>query len=358
MTLTLKELAKNGILNELAALFQNEDMANILLDLIDFPVALRPDNDITLGYWREICNQIKSGAMQGGTDLQPLVDAAAELYPGNSVFQQYRSNPDVIKNEILNELAALFHDETRANLLLDLIEFPAHMRPEFPSNGRILGYWAEICNQVQAGVWPEGMDLQPLVDAAAELYPGNSVFQRYRSERTNNNNLFNILIRGREDADNILASAQIFAPAQNISPENITLRFSVNGVVLLGLNNCDSNTAASFSQGLQTILQSGQNQVQVSFLAEDPQPYLISRIFVEGPDQVRFAIEDIPSDTTVGEVAKGIMAQEYDPKMFQDSRGRARQVVVDRVNKDTLKERLNKNQALHETNRLVRKINL
>ncbi len=99
MTLTLKDLIKNGILNELAALFHNEDMANILLDLIDFPVALRPDNDRTLGYWREICNQIQSGAMQGGTDLQPLIDAALELYPANPTFQQYCSdrteeNPD------------------------------------------------------------------------------------------------------------------------------------------------------------------------------------------------------------------------------------------------------------------------
>ncbi len=277
---------------------------------------------------------------------------------------------DLIKNGILNEFAALFHDQTTANILLDLVDFPAGRRPQFPDSDNFLGYWRQICQEIINGILPGGTDIQALMNEAADTYPSNEVFSRYRSDRTeevldpeqqtssstsetqqtNNNNLFNILIRGRDDATNILASVGVIAPGQNILPENITLRFSGNGVVLLGLNNCDSNAVASFSEGLQTILQSGQNQVQVSVLTEDPQPYLISRIFVEGPDQVRFAIEDVSSDTTVGEVAKGVMTEGYDPKMFQDSRGRGRQVVVDRVNEDGSTERLNQDQTLHEAN--------
>ena len=91
MTLTLRDLIKNGILNELAALFHNEDMANILLGLIDFPVALRPDNDRALGYWSEICDSIQAGVLPSGNDLQTLVDVAAQIYPSNPVFQEYSS---------------------------------------------------------------------------------------------------------------------------------------------------------------------------------------------------------------------------------------------------------------------------
>jgi hypothetical protein len=138
----------------------------------------------------------------------------------------------------------------------------------------------------------------------------------------------------------------VVAPAQNILPENLTLRFSGNRVVLLGVNNCSSDAVASFAEGLQTILQSNQNSVRVNLLTEDPQPYLISRIFVEGPDQARFEINDVPSDTTVGEVAKGVMSQEYDPRMFQ----RGRRVVIDRRNEDGSTERLNHDQTLHDAN--------
>ncbi|MEH2368487.1 ubiquitin-conjugating enzyme E2 [Nostoc sp.] len=275
---------------------------------------------------------------------------------------------DLIKHGILNEFSALFHNETMANLVLDLIDFPTGMRPQFPTNDSTLGYWRKICQQITNGILPEGTDLQALIDEAAELYQSNPVFSQYRSDRSestqpnnqlshttqaqqaSNNNLFTVLIRGRDDATNVLASAGVIAPGQNISTENITLRFSGNGVVLLGLNNCSSQAIASFAGGLQTILQSGQNQVQVSVLTEDPQPYLISRIFVEGPDQARFEVSDVSSDTTVGEIAKGVMSEAYDPRMFQDSRGRGRRVVVDRVSEDGSTERLAHDQTLHEAN--------
>ncbi|MEM7578396.1 MAG: ubiquitin-conjugating enzyme E2 [Cyanobacteria bacterium P01_A01_bin.80] len=280
---------------------------------------------------------------------------------------------DLIRNGILNEFAALFHDETTANLLLDLIDFPAGRRPQFPNNSNTLSYWREICQQITSGILPEGMDVQTLIDEAVGMYPSNRVFSQYHSDRTednsdnnspqansntsetptvaNNNSLFNLLIQGRDDANNVLASVQAIARAQNILSDNITLRFSGNGVILLGFNDCSSETIASLSGTLETILQAGQNQVEVSVLTEDPQPYLISRIFVEGPDQARFAIEDVPSDTTVGQIAKGVMADAYDPKMFQDSRGRERGVVVDRINsEDGSTERLDQDQTLHEAN--------
>ena len=375
---------------------------------------------------------------------------------------------DLINNGILNELAVLFHQEDIVNRLLLVIDFPTERRPIFPTSGQILDYWTNICTQIQNGILPSetGNDLQLLVNAAANFYPSNTVFSQDFSERIEENlstpqptnttsseeqesrnpESFTILIQGRDDSAQILASAQVVAPAQNILPENITLRFSRNDIVLLGLNNCDSNAAASFSEGLQTILQAGQNQVQVSVLTEDPQPYLISRIvveisdretvtvedvssdntigevvqevivqnnpelssddverikpftvnrinedgsietlnqeqtlyqaniqenerfnvvseatedtesnlisriFVEGPDQARFEICDVSPNTTIGEVAKGVALEAYDSRMFQDSRGRGRPVVVDRVYEDGSTERLNQDQTLEEAN--------
>ncbi|MBW4635066.1 MAG: hypothetical protein KME30_25145 [Iphinoe sp. HA4291-MV1] len=198
---------------------------------------------------------------------------------------------DLIKNGILNELAALFHEQEMADMLLDLIDFPVAMRPIFPNNGRTLGYWREICNQIQSGAVREGTDLQPLIDATVGIYPANPVFHQYCSDRTQPNNpnnqpsntsqssssasqtqqadhnLFIISIQGRDDAAHLLASARVVAPGQSISPEHISLRFSGNGVVLLGLNNCNSEAVASFAGGLQTILQSNQNSVRVNIFS-------------------------------------------------------------------------------------------
>jgi hypothetical protein len=63
---------------------------------------------------------------------------------------------EFIKNGILNELVAIFRNQEMAELLLDSIEFPEHLRPIFPNQGRTLGYWQEICKQIQNGVLPAG----------------------------------------------------------------------------------------------------------------------------------------------------------------------------------------------------------
>lgn len=88
---------------------------------------------------------------------------------------------DLIKNGILNQLAISFNDEDIADMLLNTIDFPGHMRPIFPSKGKMLGYWQEICQQIQNGVLTGGNDLQLLVDEAADIFPANPIFQKYRS---------------------------------------------------------------------------------------------------------------------------------------------------------------------------------
>ncbi|AFZ01311.1 effector-associated domain EAD1-containing protein [Calothrix sp. PCC 6303] len=87
----------------------------------------------------------------------------------------------LIKNKILQEFATTCNNQENADMLLDTIDFPGHLRPMFPQTGTALGYWQSICRQIQNGVLPGGNDLQLLVDAAAEIFPANSIFQQYRS---------------------------------------------------------------------------------------------------------------------------------------------------------------------------------
>jgi hypothetical protein len=90
---------------------------------------------------------------------------------------------DLTRNGILNELVSSFNNQDMANLLLDTVDFPGHLRPVFPQSGTLLGYWQGICRQIQNGVLPSGNDLQLIVDGAAKIYPTNLIFRKYSSQK-------------------------------------------------------------------------------------------------------------------------------------------------------------------------------
>lgn len=58
--------------------------------------------------------------------------------------------------------------------------------------------------------------------------------------------------------------------------------------------------------------------------------YLIDRLYVEGPDQARFELTNVPTSTRVADVARAVLG-EYDPKIWLDSSGKPRRAVIDRV---------------------------
>ncbi|MEM9276378.1 MAG: toll/interleukin-1 receptor domain-containing protein [Cyanobacteria bacterium P01_F01_bin.143] len=94
---------------------------------------------------------------------------------------------ELTKNGLLNQLVASFRQSDMAEMLLDRINFPVYLRPRFPTRGNTLGYWQGICQQIQNGVLSTGNDLQPLIDEAAEIYQGNPIFQKYKSNSLNFN---------------------------------------------------------------------------------------------------------------------------------------------------------------------------
>ncbi len=100
---------------------------------------------------------------------------------------------ELTKKGLLNQLAALFKQPDMAEMLLNTIDFPESLRPIFPTSGNTLGYWQGICRQIQNGVLPTGNDLQPLIDEAANLFPGNPIFQQYQSDSPNFNSSNNQL---------------------------------------------------------------------------------------------------------------------------------------------------------------------
>ncbi len=270
---------------------------------------------------------------------------------------------ELIKSKLLDELADRFQTEANARVLLESISYPRRGRPQFPNNGDSLDYWTEICTQIEGGIIDSGTDLQPLIDAAFERYPGNKLFQQYRtsipetktgkdnnSQAINSQEFVSLLIQGSYDVEHLIDIARKIASEQERLPESIIIRFVNMEGVLIGLNNWTVEDAVPFVNRLQEVLQSEHQEILTSIATSEFCPYLISRLFIEGQDQARFEVYDVSSDTTVGVLAKGVMSQAYDSRMFQDSRGKDRPVTVDRLREDGSTERLNQDQTLHEAN--------
>jgi hypothetical protein len=80
----------------------------------------------------------------------------------------------MINNELLDELANCANSNTDARLLLTSIGFPAAYRPNFERAESVIGYWTDVCSQIEAGRTQGG--LEPLLAAAARKFPGNKKF--------------------------------------------------------------------------------------------------------------------------------------------------------------------------------------
>lgn len=89
------------------------------------------------------------------------------------------SNPDpdpASDRQVVDALIDTVTDEDLAKILLHQVGFPPGRTPSFP-NAYV--FWSKVTAEIRRGT-PPGR-LQPLVDAAAELFPYNAIFARYRS---------------------------------------------------------------------------------------------------------------------------------------------------------------------------------
>jgi Effector-associated domain 1 len=72
------------VLDEFATVFSERDQAAMLLHRAGFPSARIPGFTNPLVFWTQTLEAARNGIMAGG--VQPLIDAAAALFPNNAVF--------------------------------------------------------------------------------------------------------------------------------------------------------------------------------------------------------------------------------------------------------------------------------
>ncbi|MGO8673143.1 MAG: ubiquitin-conjugating enzyme E2 [Capsulimonadaceae bacterium] len=158
----------------------------------------------------------------------------------------------------------------------------------------------------------------------------------------------NVMIDGWSDVGGLLSVARRIASDMGL-PDTISPALANAEGMLMTLLGWGFEQASSFAQRLQERCRELGHVVRATVGRSDFNDYLIGRLYVEGPDQAAFAVENVRASTTVGDLAQGIINQEYSnsPHFSRDAKGKPRNVVADLVD-ETGAHRLRPDSTLHD----------
>lgn len=265
---------------------------------------------------------------------------------------------DVRELGVIDELARVFEDERPSRTLLNRVKFP---RANIPNgHGNPQEFWDTVVDEIDHGLIQDGFDA--LVAAAHETYPYNRVFStaaeaaaRATAPRAAPSAApkpkgrvgANIAARNCNDVDLVIDTARRIAAANNL-PGPIEPAYHSAGTLMLDLPEMSADQAVVLSRLLANDLQGRGYETRFSSSAAAFRDYLISPIYVEGPDQARFELTNVPASTRVSEVAHGIMGQYPSQILEKDGSGKPRPTVVDQITDEGRTRRLDPDTTLHD----------
>jgi Effector-associated domain 1 len=92
-------------------------------------------------------------------------------------FLDWLLQPPVTDEELIDELARVLVDPDEARLVVERAGFSAGRIPAFHSTPHV--FWTAVVRAARHGAIKGRV--QALAEAAAERYPGNEIFSRYKS---------------------------------------------------------------------------------------------------------------------------------------------------------------------------------
>jgi Effector-associated domain 1/YukD-like N-terminal domain len=103
---------------------------------------------------------------------------------------------------------------------------------------------------------------------------------------------------------------------------------------------------AQIEEQLLAVVRDWDEGVTVEYQTSDTQPYLLRQVVVSGTDNQRFALRNVPSTTSLSEIARAVL-QNYTDDATRARRGRIR-TAIDRIGPDGLAERLDSSRTLSD----------
>lgn len=267
---------------------------------------------------------------------------------------------DFKKLGIENAIVLAFSSPNAARALLLSSDFPEGRIPLHFDDAE--QFWAQVFNLLRAGIIEDPVSL---VQKAAENFPGNLEFkaamahaeqaQRQQgkepeiasSPRVSPEDEvggFSVLITGGADVRTVLDRSREIAAARGIdSPIDFGV---VNGeLAQLRLRHATSEQALELAQ----VLEGEGLTDRVDVMPNEFRDYLFQRIFVEGPDQGRYELNDVPASTRIKDIAQAI-TNDYTRSWPLGRDGEARRAVMDKIDETTgVRERLEADATLHQS---------
>jgi hypothetical protein len=242
-------------------------------------------------------------------------------------------------------LAHLYSSEQHAHGLLHGVNYPRDRMPAFDTAAN---FWRLIARDVENGIIAGGIGT--LLQEAARQYPHSDQLREWRAAASTPAGSrsppgMNLVLRGEHlPLQSTLEHVRTLARQLGITA-TVDLRFAIDDVVSLRL---DRTNGEEVSRLVDTLRNSGSHSVSVT-TDNGPPDYLYQRLFVEGPDQRRWEVRDVPASMTVAEVARGVVSQQYDNGDMwpTDRQGQPRPATVDVVRNGTA-ERPNQDSSLAE----------
>ncbi|MGI8333706.1 Mov34/MPN/PAD-1 family protein [Actinomadura scrupuli] len=227
-----------------------------------------------------------------------------------------------MNDDLWQHFALLFPTRTATQELLEDVLSPA---PEIPADFTATDFWRRL---------GEGMsdeETARLVAAARQQYPASAVLEEF--QESGETWVVLVFIGDGDHEGHLSRTRRLLDPDAEVLYTSSSDRVTTIRVA----DRPDSELAEAVEQ----LTQPG---VTVTFGRAGHRPYLVQELTVQGPDQQIFRVEDVPSTTTVGELAAGIVSQ------YTEGRpGSQRPTVIDRVLPDGSGRRtLNPDASLHD----------
>jgi hypothetical protein len=247
------------------------------------------------------------------------------------------------KAELVQELANVFGMGREAQALLELIGFP---RSHLPSGAHsAVEFWNAAAREIAAGLVEGG--LLSLLDAAQKTYPWNAVFAQWaeglrarRPDQAGAEPRLSLIVTGHGD--------DVFGTINRVR------HLAQDAAVEIGWANRESiqfllpGLAEERALDLAKEIERHGDGLRAK-VARTPFRDYLQRLQVEGPDQARFELADIPTSTRVRDIARAIILK-YGPDAWpRDPSGSARPAVVDFISPDGAVKRVDPGQTIQES---------
>ncbi len=239
-----------------------------------------------------------------------------------------------------------------AEVLLGAINYPP---TELPAPGPMGLFWTHVLQEIENGIVVGGFEA--LLREAAIRYPGNEVFARQsrdirqqpaRRDRQPGPAAV-VHVTGHRSVREVLEVVH-HVTSEDPLPGSVRPGIITDGAVLLELSDMPTDQVAEFRERLEAEAQRRNLHWNLASASGGFRDYLIRSLFVEGPDQARFELNDVPGSTTIRDIARATMEQ-YDPKTQPlDRNGKPRPAVVDHIQPDGTATRLNPDTSLDQNN--------